>query len=72
MAEEKEDKEKGGKKKNGSIFKEILSGSMVSEKIILSNLGYISLVTLLLAILYRQPFSCRKDNKDVGKASEGS
>ena len=34
----------------GSFIKELLSGSMVSEKIILKNLGYISLITFLTAI----------------------
>jgi hypothetical protein len=60
MAEEKENTEKGGKKKNGSFFKEILSGSMVSEKIILSNLGYLSLVTLLLAFYIGNRFHAEK------------
>jgi hypothetical protein len=60
MAEEKENKVKGGKKKNGSFFKEILSGSMVTEKIILSNLGYISLVTLLLAFYIGNRFHAEK------------
>jgi hypothetical protein len=60
MAEEMADKDKGGKKKNGSFLKEILSGSMVSEKIILSNLGYLSLVTLLLAFYIGNRFHAEK------------
>ncbi len=35
--------------KTGSFMKELLSGSMVSEKIILKNFGYVALVTMLAA-----------------------
>jgi len=44
--------------KPGSFIKELLSGSMVSEKIILKNLGYISLITFLTAVYIGKQVSC--------------
>ena len=38
------------RKKTGSFLKELLGGSMVTEKIILKNLWYVLLITLLAAI----------------------
>jgi hypothetical protein len=35
------------KVKSPGFIKELLSGSMISEKLILKNLGYVSLITLL-------------------------
>ena len=48
----------GNQIKPGSFIKELLSGSMVSEKIILKNLGYVSLITLSGCSLYWQQVSC--------------
>jgi hypothetical protein len=53
--------------KTGSFLKEILSGSMVSEKIILKNLGYISLVTLLAAIYIGNRFNAEKITRESTK-----
>jgi hypothetical protein len=58
MAEEKENSEKQAKP--ASFMKELLSGSMISEKIILKNLGYISLITLLAAIYIGNRFHAEK------------
>lgn len=44
----------------GSFMRELLSGSMISEKIILKNLGYISLITLLTAVYIGNRFHAEK------------
>jgi hypothetical protein len=53
--------------KAGSFMKELLSGSMVSEKIILKNLGYISLVTFLAAIYIGNRFHAEKITRESTK-----
>ena len=53
--------------KPGSFIKELLSGSMISEKIILKNLGYISLVTVLAAIYIGNRFHAEKITRETGK-----
>jgi hypothetical protein len=55
-----ENKEKKKQVSTGSFIRELLSGSMVSEKIILKNLGYISLITLLSAIYIGNRFHAEK------------
>lgn len=58
-------KENAGKQvKPGSFIKELLSGSMVSEKIILKNLGYVSLITLLAAIYIGNRFHAEKITRE--------
>lgn len=49
----------------GSFIKELLSGSMVSEKIILRNLGYISLLTLLTAVYIGNRFHAEKITRET-------
>lgn len=61
MAEES-NKTKAGK--NGSFLKELLSGTMISEKIILSNLGYISLITILLAFYIANRFHAEQVTRE--------
>ena len=51
--------------KTGSFIKELMSGSMVSEKIILKNLGYISLVTILAAIYIGNRFHAERITRDI-------
>jgi hypothetical protein len=51
----------------GSFIKELLSGSMVSEKIILKNFGYVSLVTVLLAIYIGNRFHAEKITRESSK-----
>jgi hypothetical protein len=63
MEENKENNEK--QLKTGSIIKELLSGSMVSEKIILKNLGYVSLITLLAAIYIGNRFHAEKITRET-------
>lgn len=49
----------------GAFVKELLSGTMVSEKLILKNLGYISLVTLLLAVYIANRFHAEKITRET-------
>jgi len=61
-------KTNGGKQVNtGSFIKEMLSGTMISEKIILKNLGYISLVTFLLAVYIGNRFHAEKITRESTK-----
>ena len=46
-------------------MKELLSGSMISEKIILKNLGYVSLITLLAAIYIGNRFHAEKITRET-------
>ena len=50
--------------KSRSFIKELLSGSMVSEKIILKNLGYISLITILTAVYIGNRFHAEKITRE--------
>ena len=65
MAEKKENTKKQAK--TGSFMKELLSGSMVSEKIILKNLGYIALITLLAAFYIGNRFHAEKITRETAK-----
>ncbi|MGE5418793.1 MAG: FtsL-like putative cell division protein [Chloroflexota bacterium] len=70
MAEKTENKEQqaGAKKSQaGAFMKELMSGSMVSEKIILSNLGYVTLVTVLLAFYIGNRFHAEKITRQTSK-----
>ncbi|HUX58390.1 MAG TPA: FtsL-like putative cell division protein [Bacteroidales bacterium] len=61
---------KGHKKnqvKKGSFIKELLSGSMVSEKIILKNLGYISFIALLAALYIGNRFHAERLTREITK-----
>lgn len=62
----KENKENSKKQlKTGSFIKELLSGSIVTEKIILNNLGYISLITLLAAFYIGNRFHAEKVTRET-------
>jgi len=65
MTDSKEDTKKH--LTTGAFIKELLSGSMVSEKLILRNLGYVSLVTLLLAIYIANRFHAEKITRETAK-----
>ncbi len=68
MEEVKEEKKEAGKQiKPGSIIKELLSGSMVSEKIILKNLGYISFIVFLAAVYIGNRFHAEKITRESTK-----
>ena len=53
--------------KTTSFMKELLSGSMISEKIILKNLGYVSLITLLAAIYIGNRFHAEKITRETAR-----
>jgi len=63
MAEDKENTKKHIT--TGAFVKELLSGTMVSEKLILKNLGYVSLITLLLAIYIANRFHAEKITRET-------
>jgi cell division protein FtsL len=68
MAENKENAgKKAGKVKSGSFIKELLSGTMVTEKIILKNLWYVLLITFLTAIYIGNRFHAEKINRELTK-----
>jgi len=60
------EKEKKGQK-TGSFIKELLSGSMISEKIILKNLGYVALITFLAALYIGNRFHAEKITRETTK-----
>lgn len=66
MEDNKETNKENNKKqiKPGSFIKELLSGSMVSEKIILKNLGYVSLLTFLTAVYIGNRFHAEKITRE--------
>ncbi len=55
------------KAKTGSFIKELLSGSMITEKIILKNLWYILLITLLASIYIGNRFHAEKITRETAK-----
>jgi hypothetical protein len=65
MAEDKENSIKQAKTAN--FIKELLSGSMISEKLILKNLGYVSLITLLAAIYIGNRFHAEKITRESSR-----
>ena len=65
MADNKERNNKQAKA--GSFLKELLSGSMVTDKIILKNLGYFLLLTLLGAIYIGNRFQAEKITRETTK-----
>jgi len=65
MAENKENKKKQESQGNKvSFMKELLSGSMVTEKIILKNIWYVLMVTLLTAIYIGNRFHAEKITRE--------
>jgi hypothetical protein len=68
MAEEKTEEikvEKTKKVTTGSLLKDLISGSMVTDKIILKNLGYILMLTLLGAIYIANRFHAEKLTRET-------
>jgi hypothetical protein len=56
-----------GKPGKASFIKELISGTMVSEKIILANLGYLFFVTLLTAVYIGNRFHAEKITREMTK-----
>jgi hypothetical protein len=68
MAEEKTEEKKEEKTKKvstGTLLKNLISGSMVTEKIILKNLGYLLMLTLLGAIYIANRFHAEKLTRET-------
>jgi len=63
MAKEKKKKNA----KTGSFLKELMSGSMVTEKIILKNLWYIILITFLGAVYIGNRFHAERITREMAK-----
>lgn len=71
MEEKNVKKEKKAKSRkagdSASFVRELLSGTMISEKLILNNLGYISFVTFLLAVYIGNRFNAEKVIRESAK-----
>jgi len=67
MAEPGNDQPKQGK--SGSFVKELLSGILVSDKIILRNIWYIILLTVLGAIYIGNRFNAEKITRQTARIS---
>jgi hypothetical protein len=67
MSEPGNDKPKQGKQ--GSFVKEVLSGILVSDKIILGNIWYIILLTILGAIYIGNRFNAEKITRQTTRLS---
>ena len=63
MADNKENNKK--QVTTGSFIKELLSGSIVSEKIIIKNLGYVSFIALLATIYIGNRFHAEKITRET-------
>jgi hypothetical protein len=63
MAESRDTKKT--KVKTGSFIKELMSGSLITDKIILKNLGYIILITFLAAIYIGNRFHAEKITRET-------
>jgi hypothetical protein len=77
MAEEKKEKKEESKTNgNGikriparSLFKDLISGSTVTDKIILKNLGYIMMLTLLGTLYIANRFHAEKLTREAARLS---
>ena len=53
--------------KKGSFLKDLLSGSMVSEKLILNNLGYIALLAILAALYIANRYNAESITRETAR-----
>jgi len=70
MAEVKAEEIKKGKTKKvttGGLLKDLMSGSMVTDKIILKNLGYLLMLTLLGAIYIANRFHAERLTRETSR-----
>jgi hypothetical protein len=65
MAENKEANKK--QVKGAAFMKELLSGTMVSEKIILKNLGYVMFLTFLASVYIGNRFHAEKVTRESSR-----
>ena len=69
MAEENREKKEEDTKRvtTGALLKDLISGSMVTEKIILKNLGYLLMLTLLGAVYIANRFHAEKLTRETSR-----
>lgn len=60
-------KEKKPGKASGSFLKELMSGSMITDKIILKNLGFLFLLTFLGALYIANRFHAERITRETAK-----
>jgi hypothetical protein len=67
MAEENREKKEENTKRvtTGALLKDLISGSMVTEKIILKNLGYLLMLTLIGAVYIANRFHAEKLTRET-------
>jgi hypothetical protein len=67
MAEENREKKEEDTKRvtTGALLKDLISGSMVTEKIILKNLGYLLMLTLIGAVYIANRFHAEKLTRET-------
>jgi cell division protein FtsL len=71
MAEEKrEEKRENGNQAKEGFLKSIISGSLLGERIILGNLGFIALLTILGAIYIASRFHAEKITRETDMLHE--
>jgi len=63
MAEKIEDKTE--RRSTGSLLKELMSGSMVTDKLILKNLGYLLFLTFLGAVYIANRFHAERMTRET-------
>jgi hypothetical protein len=70
MTEEKTEEKKEDKTKKvstGTLLKDLISGSMVTDKIILKNLGFLLMLTFLGAIYIANRFHAEKLTRETAR-----
>ncbi len=65
--QEEKKEEKARKVTTGALLKDLMSGSTITDKIILKNLGYILLLTLLGAIYIANRFHAEKLTRETSR-----
>lgn len=67
MKKEEPEKQKNAKSKKPGFMRELLSGSMVTEQIILRNIWYVLLLTLLAALYIANRFHAEKITRETSR-----
>lgn len=67
MKEKSQNAGRGKQLTTGSFMKELLSGSMITEKIILKNIWYVLMVTLLAAVYIGNRFHAEKITRETAR-----
>ena len=67
MSEAREKEEKGKKAKGSGFMKELLSGILVSDRIVLKNLWFIIFLTLLGALYIANRFNAERITRETSR-----